>query len=108
VIGGAFLDVWVDGTSKKPEGMTIYSQNWVGAWWTGFLVFGILCIIFAIPLAMYPALLPGTTKMKQAEARQKQAIMLAKRTSNNQPSLSPSSDVRAIDQDTPPLAELKR
>jgi hypothetical protein len=37
---------------------------------------GFLCILFAIPLALFPALLPGTTKLKQAEARAKHLLMV--------------------------------
>ena len=31
-----------------------YDPRWIGAWWLGFIVCGILLIIFAIPFFLYP------------------------------------------------------
>jgi hypothetical protein len=39
--------------------------RWIGAWWIGFLLFGILAIIVAIPLAFYPRrMIPKIEKEK--------------------------------------------
>lgn len=40
-------------------GLTPHSDNWIGAWWIGFLVIGIFCILISIPILAYPASLPG-------------------------------------------------
>ncbi len=37
LLGGTFLTLWVD-PGSTPEGLTDSDQNWVGAWWIGFLL----------------------------------------------------------------------
>lgn len=34
-------------------------ETWVGAWWLGFVIFGNLCTVVAIPILFLPAQLPG-------------------------------------------------
>lgn len=36
--------------------------NWIGAWWLGFLVFGIMAMLSAIPIFIFPRRLSGNTK----------------------------------------------
>ena len=33
--------------------------NWLGAWWMGFLIYGILTLILAVPMFMFPKRLSG-------------------------------------------------
>jgi solute carrier organic anion transporter family, member 4A len=50
-------------------GLTPESKVWVGAWWIGFLVFSLMCLLVAIPLIAYPKSLPGSNKLlKVSEA----------------------------------------
>ena len=35
-----------------------YDPRWVGAWWLGFIVLGILLLILAFPFFLYPKRLP--------------------------------------------------
>lgn len=37
-----------------PEGLVYTDPRWIGAWWIGFLVSGILMLLLAIPLAFFP------------------------------------------------------
>lgn len=39
--------------------MYSYDNNWVGAWWLGFLMAGSLSLMVAIPIAGFPKELPG-------------------------------------------------
>ena len=46
--------------------------RWLGAWWLGFLVFGIGAIFFGIPLMFFPkSLVPKAVKRTQKSARKK-------------------------------------
>lgn len=38
---------------------------WVGAWWIGFVVMAIFCVILAIPVLAYPSSLPGAEKLQE-------------------------------------------
>ena len=40
-------------------GLTPDSNLWIGAWWFGYLVAAIFCILFAIPMLAFPRTLPG-------------------------------------------------
>lgn len=39
----------------KPVGLTKNDPSWIGAWWFGFVVFGLLLMTLAIPLSFFPA-----------------------------------------------------
>ena len=38
--------------------------RWIGAWWMGFFLQGILLVIFTIPIALFPRRLPGQKKIE--------------------------------------------
>ena len=38
--------------------------GWVGAWWIGFVLSGVLLILTAIPLSLFPHELPGKISFK--------------------------------------------
>ncbi|RUS89084.1 hypothetical protein EGW08_003147 [Elysia chlorotica] len=38
----------------KDTGMSQLDQRWVGAWWIGFLVVGVACIVSALPVMCFP------------------------------------------------------
>ena len=40
--------------------LTPMDPRWVGAWWIPFLICGVVMLILVLPLAGYPAKLPGT------------------------------------------------
>ncbi|XP_063684732.1 solute carrier organic anion transporter family member 4A1-like isoform X2 [Bolinopsis microptera] len=54
--GGFMLKYYVD--FSEPEGLTPSDSEWIGAWWTGFILSGIMAVLSAIPLIMFPRKLP--------------------------------------------------
>ncbi|OWF43468.1 solute carrier organic anion transporter family member 4A1-like [Mizuhopecten yessoensis] len=64
VVGGLLLNIYVDFNVVDMDSVTIdsTSSRFVGAWWVGFLVCGVLSVIMSIPLAGFPAALPSSTK----------------------------------------------
>ncbi|XP_033727403.1 LOW QUALITY PROTEIN: solute carrier organic anion transporter family member 2B1-like [Pecten maximus] len=51
MLGGSFGKLPVD---LKDTTMTPEDSRWIGAWWLGFLLFGTLSLLAAIPLATFP------------------------------------------------------
>lgn len=37
-----------------PANLNIYDDEWIGAWWLGFLVCGVLYLFGAIPIFFFP------------------------------------------------------
>lgn len=54
--GGYMLSYYVD--FSVPENMDPTHPNWIGAWWVGFIVSGVVAVVTAIPLICYPRKLP--------------------------------------------------
>ena len=61
-LGGQLLSIHTDFESLPSD-----DPNWVGAWWIGFLLCGILSLLIAGPIALLPASLPG---MREPSAEQ--------------------------------------
>ena len=55
-ISGFMLKYYVD--FSEPEGLDPSSTEWIGAWWTGFILSGVMAILSALPLIMFPRKLP--------------------------------------------------
>lgn len=51
----------------KPVGLTKNDPSWIGAWWLGFVVFGLMLMTLAIPLSFFPAEFERKKKKKQLE-----------------------------------------
>lgn len=68
LLGGEFLDIYVD--IQQPEGVNLTPDNsdFIGAWWLGYIVGGLLSILVSLPLIAFPQELPGTTEIR-AEKR---------------------------------------
>ena len=56
---GAFLLTQYVTLGTPPDGVTPGSSQWVGAWWMGFLVPGILLAITGIPIILFPTQMPA-------------------------------------------------
>ena len=56
---GAFLLTQYVTLGTPPDGVTPDSSQWVGAWWMGFLVPGILLAITGIPIILFPTQMPA-------------------------------------------------
>ncbi|XP_078585751.1 solute carrier organic anion transporter family member 4A1-like [Branchiostoma floridae x Branchiostoma japonicum] len=48
-------------------GLTPWDPRWVGNWWLGFPVLGVLAILVAIPLLAFPKKLPGSEELEEEE-----------------------------------------
>ncbi|EDO36636.1 predicted protein, partial [Nematostella vectensis] len=64
LLGGQFLNIYVDieqpsGVDLKPE-----DSNWIGAWWLGYVFGGTLALLCSFPLLMFPYELPGTREIR--------------------------------------------
>lgn len=68
LIGGQFLKIYTDLGVKDPSELALNpaSNVWIGAWWIGFLLSGMLSFMVAIPLLAFPKILPGAKRI-QAE-----------------------------------------
>ncbi|XP_036356875.1 solute carrier organic anion transporter family member 2A1-like isoform X1 [Octopus sinensis] len=51
LLGGVFSRLPVD---LKDIGLTPKDPRWIGAWWLGFVVFGIGSLLFSIPIFFFP------------------------------------------------------
>ncbi|GAB1600557.1 hypothetical protein Ahia01_000333700 [Argonauta hians] len=51
LLGGIFSKLPVD---LKDIGMTPKDPRWIGAWWMGFVTFGLGSLIFSVPLLFFP------------------------------------------------------
>lgn len=48
------MPFYFDSVSLTPN-----SPRWVGAWWIGFLISGLLAFVVAFPMCGFPTKLPG-------------------------------------------------
>ncbi|KAJ0182819.1 hypothetical protein K1T71_002188 [Dendrolimus kikuchii] len=69
VIGGQMLTIYTDFVSVESEtlGITPSSSVWIGAWWIGFILSALLCLIVALPLLAFPYELPGAADIRAAK-----------------------------------------
>lgn len=66
LLGGKFLDLYVDINSVDTStiGMKSGDAKFVGAWWIGFLLSGMIALTISLPMCGFPRELPGATKYK--------------------------------------------
>ncbi|XP_060066125.1 solute carrier organic anion transporter family member 4A1-like [Ylistrum balloti] len=64
ILGGLLLNIYVDFDTVDTASVTIdsTSSRFVGAWWVGFVVCGVLSVLISVPLSAFPAALPGSAK----------------------------------------------
>jgi sodium-independent organic anion transporter len=73
-LGGALLTVFVDpGVDLSVLNLEESDPAYVGAWWLGFLLIGILVILISIPILMFPRELPEGELIKKE--RQKEMVL---------------------------------
>ena len=90
-MGGQLLSIHTDFSA----GMTSDDPDWVGAWWMGFLICGILSLIIAAPIALLPASLPG---MREPSGEQTCRSRINSRTSSFRSSIKskpPAAEISA-------------
>ncbi|CAB4000586.1 solute carrier organic anion transporter family member 4A1-like, partial [Paramuricea clavata] len=70
LIGGQFLSVFVDIDQPSGLNLTPKDSRWIGAWWLGFLVFGLLFFLLAIIISGFPSSLPGAKERREKHIRE--------------------------------------
>ncbi|KAL3856589.1 hypothetical protein ACJMK2_011324 [Sinanodonta woodiana] len=60
--GGLFSNIYV---TLEDTGMSPTHPEWIGAWWLGFMVFGVLSLLAAIPLLFFPRRMKRTSPLKE-------------------------------------------
>ncbi|XP_061179184.1 solute carrier organic anion transporter family member 4A1-like isoform X1 [Saccostrea echinata] len=70
--GGAFLNLYVDvdRVDQASINLTPSSPRWVGAWWIGFLLSGVLAFLVAFPMCGFPTKLPGSENYKKEREKE--------------------------------------
>ncbi|XP_028034167.1 solute carrier organic anion transporter family member 4A1-like isoform X1 [Bombyx mandarina] len=69
VLGGQMLTIYTDflSTDAGSLGITPQSSVWIGAWWIGFILSALLCLIVAVPLLAFPHELPGASEIRASK-----------------------------------------
>ncbi|XP_033726691.1 solute carrier organic anion transporter family member 4A1-like [Pecten maximus] len=72
LLGGLLLDVYVDFNVVDLDSLTIdsTSSRFVGAWWVGFVVCGMLAVVIAFPLAGFPPVLPNSAQYMEERTKE--------------------------------------
>ena len=66
-LGGVFLTMYVD--PSKDTTLKDSDPGWVGAWWIGFIVCGILCLMISILFLMFPEKYPNTDSITEERVK---------------------------------------
>lgn len=61
IVGTYFLQAHV--TLSKDTGITRDHPQWIGAWWLGYFIPGVLLILLAIPISLFPQQMPAAKKV---------------------------------------------
>uniref|UniRef100_A0AAG5DHK4 Kazal-like domain-containing protein n=1 Tax=Anopheles atroparvus TaxID=41427 RepID=A0AAG5DHK4_ANOAO len=85
LLGAYLLSFHMDSFSGSDINIDPDDRRWVGMWWGGFLVCGILLIIVAIPFFSFPKVL--TREKKKIRIAEQRLPQLQQLTSNNSSSL---------------------
>ncbi|XP_071854102.1 solute carrier organic anion transporter family member 4A1-like [Apostichopus japonicus] len=62
--GGILLDNMYTDLSVEEYGIDNTSPLWVGNWWLGFLIIGVISLLTSLPLIAYPKYLRGAKRFK--------------------------------------------
>ncbi|XP_046675029.1 solute carrier organic anion transporter family member 4A1 [Homalodisca vitripennis] len=65
IVGGFFLQLHEDfPTGGHAQHLSPYSKTWIGAWWLGFVILGLLCLVIAMPILALPTQLPDWEQVR--------------------------------------------
>ncbi|XP_029428539.1 solute carrier organic anion transporter family member 4C1 [Rhinatrema bivittatum] len=70
VVGGQLLNIYIDFNSGQRNELTPDDVRWLGAWWIGFLLCGLLTWFLIPPFSCFPKHLPGTAKVQSEKVSQ--------------------------------------
>uniref|UniRef100_A0A182MX12 Kazal-like domain-containing protein n=1 Tax=Anopheles culicifacies TaxID=139723 RepID=A0A182MX12_9DIPT len=102
LLGAYLLSFHMDSFSGSDINIDPDDRRWVGMWWGGFLVCGILLIIVAVPFFSFPKVL--TREKKKIRIAEQRLPQLQQLTSNNSSSL-PRSQPNLAQQQTGTLQQ---
>ena len=93
-VGGQLLQIYVDvdmfgSRNEAPSGLTDQDTRWVGAWWIGPFLAGLLQLLLCLPLSVYGFELPQARKVRLHRVSQAHCASSSPASpSDFQPSLS--------------------
>ncbi|KAM4808250.1 solute carrier organic anion transporter family member 4C1 [Rhinophrynus dorsalis] len=64
LIGGQLLNIYIDFDKGQSVNLTPSDPRWLGAWWIGFLICGLVTWLLIAPFSCFPKHLPGTAKIQ--------------------------------------------
>ncbi|XP_065898058.1 solute carrier organic anion transporter family member 4C1-like isoform X2 [Dysidea avara] len=67
-IGGGFLIVYVD--PWRETTLEESDPGWVGAWWIGYVICGVISLLISIPFFMFPEKYPDTDFIQEERIKQ--------------------------------------
>ncbi|XP_072028586.1 solute carrier organic anion transporter family member 4A1-like [Amphiura filiformis] len=72
IVGGSFLNIYTDTGLVDVDslGITPNDPGWIGAWWLGFFIGGVIAVLVAVPLFGFPSEFPGTKEIRAAKVDQ--------------------------------------
>ncbi|XP_046671826.1 solute carrier organic anion transporter family member 74D-like isoform X1 [Homalodisca vitripennis] len=73
------VEFYVDPTLSPP--ITDKDPRWIGAWWMGWIPFGIIASIFSVLLSLFPRVLPRASQRLKEQARVE--VKTEEKTGNN-------------------------
>ncbi|XP_063820143.1 solute carrier organic anion transporter family member 4C1-like [Pseudophryne corroboree] len=70
LIGGELLDIYIDFEKLSSVPLLSDDPRWLGAWWTGFLIVGLVTWLLIVPFSCFPKHLPGTAAIQSQRVSQ--------------------------------------
>ncbi|KAE8635702.1 hypothetical protein XENTR_v10002710 [Xenopus tropicalis] len=70
LVGGQLLNIYIDIDKGQSVNITETDPRWLGAWWIGFLICGLVTWLLIAPFSCFPKHLPGTEKMQSERISQ--------------------------------------
>ncbi|OCT98558.1 solute carrier organic anion transporter family member 4C1-like [Xenopus laevis] len=70
LVGGQLLNIYIDFDKGQSVNLTPTDPRWLGAWWIGFLVCGLVTWMLIAPFSCFPKHLPGTERIQSERISQ--------------------------------------
>ncbi|XP_063820142.1 solute carrier organic anion transporter family member 4C1 [Pseudophryne corroboree] len=64
LIGGQLLNIYIDFEKVSSVPLSTDDPRWLGAWWIGFLIVGLVTWLLIVPFSCFPKHLPGTAAIQ--------------------------------------------
>eukprot|EP00116_Pleurobrachia_bachei_P008040 sb/3468302/ len=79
IFGASIMKYYVT-LGAPPPGVTPASSHWVGAWWLGYFIPGVLLCVVGPPLILFPAQSPAALKVLEKKIEKGQTSLKEKET----------------------------